>query len=256
MQPTLCGELGGGDTMSRGWADEYENIVEFYFWEPQHLNRYRRADRPVLSSEAVLAALRKREVPLNHVLSIFLRLAPQELVARWFRLCDLQAIEPTLLRYSDLRKTPAFEACQPDLALSDIGAAIFCELKVDAKLTSDQIYKYALFHAASDRANDSLELLLVGRFANFPAASLFTSGGDLPPVSDKVRRHATNLGIGNDQLKNAAAAMTIRVTTYGDLCCFLSQELNRLDISREADQTLHRLLDGVVKHLRELGLAT
>src|SRR6267143_915401 len=68
----------GTPIAANDWTDEYESIVEFYFWEPQHLNRRAPPGRNPGIDE-VLQRLRRKEVPLNHLLGILFRLVPASL---------------------------------------------------------------------------------------------------------------------------------------------------------------------------------
>lgn len=243
---------GRGASMSNRWTAEYDNIVEFYFWEPQHLNRGKLPGAKSAPSHEVLSALARREVPLNHVLSIFFSLAPQGLIERWFLRCGLDAQSPRLLGNPSIRQRPAFGVCQPDLAFLDKSGELFCELKIDARLMADQLYKYLIFHIASG-ATTPLRLLIMGRTNRFRAVDQVGSG--LPEVSAKLTRQAANLGVDVHRLQDAAGAMVIRTTAYADLNDFLDGELARLDRSRESDQTLHRLIQDLAGHLQERGLS-
>lgn len=239
--------------MSNRWTAEYDNIVEFYFWEPQHLNRGKPPGAKSASSHEVLSALARREVPLNHVLSIFFSLAPQGLIERWFLRCGLDAQGPRLLGNHSIRQRPAFGVCQPDLAFLDESGELFCELKIDARLTVDQIYKYLIFHIASG-ATIPLRLLIMGRTADFDAVRQFRGSG-LPTVSAKVSRHADSVGVSCEGLQAAATRMVVKTTSYARLVEFLDGELDNLDHALEPAETLHRLIYDLSEHLRKLGLA-
>ena len=105
----------GTPTVANDWTDEYESIVEFYFWEPQHLNRRAPPGRNPGIDE-VLQRLRRKEVPLNHLLGILFRLIPASLSARLLSSIAGVPIGSTarFVNNADLRRSPAYGGCQPD----------------------------------------------------------------------------------------------------------------------------------------------
>jgi hypothetical protein len=71
------------DEENRSWTSEYYDIVGFYYWEPQILNRQSKRDEKK-SFDDVIARIKRLEVPLNHILNIFFVLAPNSLLQKFF----------------------------------------------------------------------------------------------------------------------------------------------------------------------------
>ena len=62
------------------WNDEYYEIIDFYFWEPQHIGRSKTEKSRYKNMEDVKNHILNMEVSLNHQLNIFFRLAPEDFI--------------------------------------------------------------------------------------------------------------------------------------------------------------------------------
>lgn len=168
------------------WPELTYSYVEFYFWEPQHLLRTKTSiaaaeKRGEKRPEAIRRKLRSQEVPLNHLLNVFLRLVPTSV-----RLACLESfgIETLDLRGLGLLKGRETDFTQPDIQLESEGARVFIEIKIDAKLTLQQIQKYLLLHAYLDnevkKKRPYLLLLLKNSLKKFPDIELEPLHGEGP----------------------------------------------------------------------------
>jgi hypothetical protein len=239
------------------WPDEYESILEFYFWEPQHLNRFSPAPDRRLGLDAVLARLRKREVPLNHLFSIFFSLVPSAMAARL-----LTAVAPGIEGGSAyLINSPAFRRsklrgiCQPDLLLIVDDRPVFWELKIDSTTSEEQLLKYALLgELVTQKSEKAPALVLVGRTAAFPAADTFENlrATELLHISTKFERHASDFGVTRAALRAAARRIALFRTSYTAIHGHLASELKRVDAESESGQTLSKLLHGMVVTLENI----
>lgn len=138
------------------WANEYYEIMEFYFSEPQHLGCIRKAGN-TLKLNDVLSSLRQKEVPLNHIFNIGLHMLPSAMLVKL--LGHYTAIDETeyvleggdiLHRYKTIY--PQFENfSQPDIFLSSPTQNVFIELKVSTKTSSEQYLKYLFLHALDEK---------------------------------------------------------------------------------------------------------
>ena len=125
------------------WTQTYYEAIQDYFWEPALFGRKPNGDpKPWSHWEE---RLRRLEVPLNHILSQFFALAPQDTVdavlsglarspLKGFRL----ASEPSL--GSELGKS----FTQPDFVFAGDSELVFLEMKIDTPSSMDQFAKYAL----------------------------------------------------------------------------------------------------------------
>ena len=123
------------------WADEYREIVEFYWWEPQMIGRSLKNYHKFGSADEMWESVSKKEVPLNHVLNVFFALFPLEKLnlglspsARAISSRELEAL------YRNQRG-----ATQPDIFIEDIDSNIGIELKTTTKSSRQQLEKYVAF---------------------------------------------------------------------------------------------------------------
>lgn len=125
------------------WTELYYQAVEDYFWEPAIIGRMPDGDSKPWPQWK--ASLREKEVPLNHILSLFFALAPQDTVDQV--LSRLVGAELRGLRLvsevggsEDLKGT----FTQPDFVFASDSDLLFLEMKIDSKSSVDQFGKYAL----------------------------------------------------------------------------------------------------------------
>jgi hypothetical protein len=239
------------ETVPEHWTEEYLNILEFYFWEPQHLNRVSPpADRRKPPAE-VFSALLKREVPLNHQLNLFFRLAPSGLVHRWLQplLPALPLAAPTLTNTQEFRRSPAWGACQPDLWFEDEDARCFVELKVDARSSLSQLCKYALLHehlnrTHGEKASGLVFMGLSERHFTDVLVHVATREHAEFSLPERVLAHASNLKVSETAVLHSVRSMMVSYFDYPRFDAFLSEEEARIG-SDEAAQTLRKLIIGM-----------
>ena len=136
------------------WPEHIYRYVEHYFWEPQHLiktgsSRLGTIARGERSIDAFYRLIRSHEVPLNLLMNLFLRVAPSRVRTNLLRLfvpggSQLQG-RMELLFAEDQTYT------QPDLLLESETERVLIEMKVDASLDLQQVEKYVVLHAATNR---------------------------------------------------------------------------------------------------------
>ena len=239
------------------WPDEYESILEFYFWEPQHLNRFSPPPDRRKALNTVLEHLRAKEVPLNHLFSIFFSLAPAALSARLISAIapDITSSSADLINSSAFRRSKLRGICQPDLLLIVDGRPVFLELKLQAKTSKEQLLKYALAGETIGANRDTPPaLVLVGRSAKFAAADIFErereAGSLIVPA--KIERRAFSVDVSPERLVEAARRMPIFRASYADIRNHLLSELETISTEVEGGQTLRKLVVGMVYVLERL----
>ena len=238
------------------WPGEYESILEFYFWEPQHLNRFSRPDRR-LPLTTVLEHLRAKEVPLNHLFSIFFSLAPAALSARLISAIaqGLTSDSADLINSPSFRRSKLCGICQPDLLLVAGGRPVFLEIKLQATTSKEQLLKYALAgEMISGNRGVPAALILVGKSAVFPAADAFEKERETAclTIPTKIEQSASSVGVSLERLVEVARRMPIFRACYADVRNHLLSELEKTSEVVEGEQTLRRLLLGMVETLEKL----
>lgn len=127
------------------WTDEYREIVEFYYWEPQHIGRGSGGKR-FSGADEMYAHVNTLEVSLNHILNIFFSLYPLHKVS-----CFDDADEShTMLSAWELEtyQRQQKNATQPDLFFVGGTSNVAVELKLGSKTNLEQVAKYVRFHEA------------------------------------------------------------------------------------------------------------
>lgn len=124
------------------WADEYREIVEFYWWEPQMMGRSLNNYRRYGSADEMWASVSKKEVPLNHVLNIFFALFPLEKLGLGLSQ-DAHAMSSRELQALYRNQ---HGATQPDMFIEDADVNIGIELKTTTKSSRQQLEKYLAFN--------------------------------------------------------------------------------------------------------------
>ena len=62
--------------MKSSWNNEYYDIMNFYYWEPQHLGKIKNPNSKIQSIHDALSHIAKMEVSLNHQFNLFFQLLP------------------------------------------------------------------------------------------------------------------------------------------------------------------------------------
>ena len=128
------------------WTEQLYYFAEYLYWEPQHINKKTPPGEGgpgkfIQTREKI----RKQEVPLNYLFNILMRLLPLRIKSQVLgcfvapRAIDFgQQVE--YINIFEQVSDPYF--MQPDVVLESETANICIEIKVDAPLSLNQIYKY------------------------------------------------------------------------------------------------------------------
>jgi len=126
------------------WTDEYREIVEFYYWEPQHIGRAK-GEKRFDSADEMYAHINKLEVSLNHVLNIFFSLYPLHKLDCF----DADGSHAMLSAWQlELLQREQKNATQPDTFFEGNNKNIAIELKTASKSDLAQVIKYIRFNEA------------------------------------------------------------------------------------------------------------
>jgi hypothetical protein len=129
------------------WPNQLYRIADFLYWEPQHINRQKRQSSDMQAYQTAMRKLRTLEVPLNRLFDIMIHLSPQRIKQRILA-GFLPATEVDFgqqIEYISIYdRLPEEETyfIQPDTVLASEQAHICIELKINAPLSLNQIYKY------------------------------------------------------------------------------------------------------------------
>jgi hypothetical protein len=247
------------------WTDEYFDIFRFLFWEPQHLDLMKKpGDRKGL--DEVLGHLRRMEVTLNHEFNLFFRLAPQGLVREVLRrFADTECSEPfELITHGQVEDY--CRVVQPDLLFQGEGLNFSIEMKIGAKSSLEQVWKYALLHWLDEQrvgATKTSVLLFMGprSFADLWAERFETPNAVVEAalgydVSSFVERAAKieEFAIDWDAVGGLLQRTAVGFCSYQEFADLLGEYLRRHVDDGPGDETLRKLFGGMRGELVRRGL--
>jgi hypothetical protein len=246
------------------WPQEYYNALEFYYWEPQWLNRHAKAAPGENKLAEVLNKVRQSEVALNHLVSLFFSIAPNGLVRRFFGRFltgwSSEAVETH--GHPKLDIAQKVDICQTDLLFEGVASMIAVEMKIRHKTSLDQIIKYALFlhHYGKPHGKSGKQPFLL--FLSPSAAKVWSGGltfstyrtalaGEI--FSPTVQRFADMCGHHRDDVLGLATSLPVFHLSYYELQDFLDGEVAASD-KTDGGETLRNLVGGLVSELTRRGL--
>jgi hypothetical protein len=248
------------------WTSEYYDIMEFYYWEPQHLGKIKNPKSRYNNEKKALQHIQNMEVSLNHMFNIFFRLAPSAFINQVISNSFGKNIQDSFTlqgRYDILEFS---SLVQPDLLFSSETTNFSIEMKIGAKSSLSQVYKYALLHWLEQQHSDSQKkslLLYVGKGSfNDLWVEGFTSAVEL-------KKQALNLDISKLRT-NAAKKETIPIDwyavqsvldntdiaycSYSEFSMLLKAFLTHLTENSNESETIHKLFSGLYAELERRAL--
>lgn len=236
------------------WTTECASLLEHFVWEPQHLGRNKylslqdKRPPPEIARRVML-----QEVPLNHQLNVFFRIAPHTLAERWLS-SIIQGIPinaPTLM-YSRDYDTPA---CQPDMLFETTSARVFVELKIKASTGPEQLCRYAALAAWLDQRHGhrpSAIVFMGPKKQAFDSIHAYMRGEIDHRLSASLVQNSARMEVSSADIDATLKRMEVASTTFGDFDRFLDSENQKLGslASQEGDATLRNLIGGLRSFLR------
>ncbi len=130
------------------WNTNYYEILQDYYWEPQHLD-CGRLNLPRFSNDRkMLWHIHQMEVSLNHILALFFSLAPRDFiqVLEFAAFGSHSSAAFRQVSLFELRTGNKHDPTQPDVFLVSADRCLSIEVKVSATSGLEQVAKYALLH--------------------------------------------------------------------------------------------------------------
>ena len=246
------------------WNDEYYDIIDFYYWEPQHIGRKVNDKSKYKNISDVLSHLRSIEVPLNHQFNIFFRLSPQDFIGQLLTKCFNKPPNDNYVFHgnNELAEYIQNEATQPDILLSGNATNFAIELKTTTKSSLEQVAKYLLLHKLNQNhhnKNKQFYLLyltpykfsniwqgiqskdnLVSSFKNHDFASLkekfgFVSNADWASAMESIDK------------------LNITSITYNSIYNLLQEYKSSIDITSKYSDVATTLFTGIISELESRG---
>ena len=243
-----------------GWTAQYYDAVEYYFWGPDKLNSVRKPGGSV-HVDVVLDRLKRLEEPLNHLVTLFLDLAPHQLRRELAEKCaglDLGTASKVADR-SALAVFDGLNVTQADVLVSGPSGLLAIEVKLASQSRLTQVLKYALLVSRLSAGRPAALTYLTHRpfgrhWKNLQSPEEVKAAalshlqeierlGQLP-LTDHLR----------SEIDHALSGLRLTSWQFSDFAAFLTDWCAR-PINGPGDETLHGLCAGMLRELDARGLA-
>lgn len=249
------------------WTSEYYEIIEFYFWEPQHLGR-KKTNKSLYSTPIeALKHVQDMEVSLNHMFNLFFRLAPAGIPSHMIADATGSQVQSATQLLTRRNISSFCELVQPDLMFQGDSVNFSIEMKLKAKSSLEQVWKYALLHTLAD-AHDGqdrasyLMLLGKGEFSSLWKEDINTPDELRKFLKDaklyKLQRKAKEvekMPIDWNRVRETLEKTSILYWNYQTLKMFLKGLIEPFTGANRAEQTFVHLVNGMVAELARRKLA-
>lgn len=260
------------------WPHQLYRFASFLYWEPQHINRQKRRSGDYQSYERAMEKLRRIEVPLNVLFNMMLRLSPQRIKQRILN-CFVPTTaaqfgqQLTYINIYDHLEGGNIDFIQPDAVLASDQARICVELKIDAALSLNQVYKYLalleLWQSTSETTKSPYLLFLTKKslrkqWQSKERALIFTEPNDLnclqryleankPPQKLKWMSSPTDA---QEMIEQATKQVQLGWASWQMVGDVLHNELDAVDQANLSDdaEMLQTLLGDFLTELDHRGL--
>lgn len=249
--PSNFGHVGD-EARRYAWTDEHREIIDFYYWEPQHLGRVRNPLSSVRDSETAWHRVAGLEVATNQVLNMYLGMVPLERLdpeAKYFPRDTYTHVGGRQLE--DLVRG-IHGVTQPDGYFQGQAHDVALELKTKSRSSIEQVQKYLLFHHLLG-GRPPLTLAYLTQPTD-PAHLFGIAATTLDDVREAVALAPlpTKLSRLVDEAvwAQTASAWSLVSLTYDNLDTLVVAALDR-----EANPVARNVHQGMLRWLRDRGLA-
>ena len=243
------------------WNQEYYEILEFYYWEPQHLGKSKNPRSKYDSLAKALTHIKSIEVSLNHQFNTFFSLLPtQETNELFSKIFGRKFDENFCFNSKATRQfVDSFKsATQPDLFFPSPTELVCIEMKVSAQSDFDQLMKYLLLSLiekskAAEKKRFSLLYLGKGDFC-----TLFREGCQsieelraqflLYEFGERTKNGAIDLAPYREEIYRLSREIDIAYLSYAHFGEMLLRLSNDTD-----NQALKNIYNGLIAELEDRG---
>jgi hypothetical protein len=242
------------------WTSEYYDVMEFYYWEPQHLGKIKNPKSQYSNQLKSLEHIQNMEVSLNHMFNVFFRLAPSHFTNTLLnKFCNTSIGDQFFMqgRY-DIRRFS--QLVQPDLLFTSDSANFSIEMKIGAKSSLEQVYKYALLHWLEQEysgikkksillyiGKNDFQSLWVDKFKNPIDVINSAIELDISNLKNKGLK-VENIDIDWDEVKNILSNTIIGHCNYSEFSQLLSN-------NKDNNEVTGKLFNGLISELDRRGIA-
>ena len=254
--------------MSSSWNKEYYDIMNFYYWEPQHLGKIKNKESKIQNINDALNHIAKMEVSLNHQFNLFFQLLPSELTNIIFNKIDCRFTGTEKLEYQSIEDISVLnlkDSTQPDVFFKSNTDLVAIEFKLGTKSSIEQLLKYAtLFHFTRlhHQKNFKCHLVYVGVNSfdsmfkeKFSHIDLVQDQLELVHIPDVTKKGSIDLTPHKDEILNLAKDMSLSFVNYQQLHDLFDHSISALDTANPYTETIHKLISGMNNELIYRNLA-
>ncbi|ALE52253.1 hypothetical protein SP60_02865 [Candidatus Thioglobus autotrophicus] len=263
----------------RDWTSQYYDTAEFYYWEPQHLGKIKNPKSRYNNQQDVLDHIQNMEVSLNHMFNVFFRIVPSQFINTLLNeTCNINTdsiirtdVQDNFYmqgRYDVLKFS---KLVQPDLLFTSEITNFSIEMKIGAKSSLEQVYKYALLHWLEEKhtvikkesvllymgVKEEFSSLWSEKFSNPYEAIQAALELDIDNL--KIRASKTeSIQINWSEVKDILKRTTISYCSYPTFCTMLNVQSQRMQSeasSLECKEMTRNLFDGMWSELSRRGLS-
>ena len=240
--------------------------MEFYYWEPQHLDKKKNIDNRYTNSDKALRHIQKREVSLNHMFNVFFRLAPSPLINFMHNAYYNEKINDNFTLQNRYSISQFSALIQPDLLFNSNTINFSIEMKIEAKSSLEQVYKYALLHWLEQKhsaISKQSYLFFIGKndfsslwkekFPDIRTLKENLQDFDNEALKVKVKRKE-KIEVNWEEVDTIANETKIAYCNYTNFSHLLKNYLSKVTSGCTADETLHKLVLGLSDELERRGL--
>ncbi len=250
----------------KDWTSEYYDVMEFYYWEPQHLGKIKNQNSRYNSAGKALSHIQNMEVSLNHMFNVFFRLAPSSFINQVISASFPVTIEENFLPQGRYAVSEFSSMVQPDLLFSSDETNFSIEMKIGSKSSLEQVYKYSLLHWLEQEHSTFTKksfLLYMGRnsFSDLWTESFSTTeelkkqvlASDIDNLKIKVSKNETT-SIKWEEVQSLLDNTAIAYCSYSEFATLLREFPIQLSEKSEAFETIEKLFNGLYLELERRGL--
>lgn len=246
------------------WNTNYYEIIQDYYWEPQHIDRAKREHPKYGNDKQVLWHIHQMEVSLNHLLALFFSLTPRDFIHRLE--CSAfgshSSADFRQVSLFELRATYRHDPTQPDVFLVAADRCLSIEVKIDAKSSLEQVAKYALLHLDFAKRNgiptDGSRLIYLTprpvsqtwkeKFLGVSAMRSALTAFDFAALLAKAK---VSSAITAEELRAVALAMPVAHLSFTDFYRLTAEYAATIPSdAKPATDTVAKLFDGLLHELR------
>lgn len=244
------------------WNKEYYDIMNFYYWEPQHLGRIKNHSSKIQSIRDALSHIAKMEVSLNHQFNLFFQLFPSGLLNDLFNKIDHRYINKDKLSYQSIEDISVLnlnDSTQPDVFFKSKTDLVAIEFKLSTKSSIEQLLKYAILFNFSELYHErkfKYYLIYVGcnNFntifkEKFPTIDLVQPALQIAHIPDTTKRGDINLMPHKEKIIKIAKDMNLSFVNYQGLYNILEDFIKSIDSNNPFSETITKLLSGMNNEL-------